>query len=145
MEAIVLKTSIDDQVLAMGRAFEDAFESYLRKVGRADEMVCECESRLSAFRVPRGSPGWLRLRQQACGAAIEEAHEAATAVEAIAKQIRTTPVTTIAGLMVKAKCLPFEMSVAAKPDTPREDWDWDVECLYAFIDELERLAFGRVS
>jgi len=127
----------DARLLLLGAEFDHAFERYLWCVVEADRVAAECEQRLTSFGVPTDSARWRRLYDMACGPWLENAREAGAAVDAVSRQIASIPATTVPGLLVKAKTLPFEV-------VERDDGD-RAETLHAFIDQVEAVAYGPMA
>ena len=127
----------DVRLLLLGIEFDHAFERYLRCIDDVNEVADDCRARLDTFGVPSGDDRWNRLFENACAPWLEAAREAGAAVETISRQIAAVPATTVPGLLVKAKTLPF--------DVVERDDDARSETLHAFIDQVEAVAYGPMA
>jgi len=136
--ALSIAGDADARLLLLGVEFEHAFERYLRCVGEANRVSAECDQRLTAFGVPADSARWHRLHDMTCGPWLENARDAGAAVDALSRRISAMPATTVPGLLVKAKTLPFVVVEQA-------DDDARAETLHAFIDQVEAVAYGPMA
>lgn len=135
--AISRNRNPDVRLLLLGMEFDHAFERYLRRIDDVNRVSDECKESLNAFGVPAGSERWNRLFENACAPWLENAREAGAAVDAVSRQIASIPATTVPGLLVKAKTLPF--------DVVERDDDGRAETLHAFIDQVEAVAYGPLA
>ncbi len=139
MEILLSNSRGDDRLLALGADFDRAFERYLWLISETNRVRKECEERLPLFGVtPDDATRWNRVIDNACAAWQDNAREAGADAEAISRQIAAIPATTVAGILVKARCLPFDI-------VERSDEDRQTELLHAFVDEVEAVAFGRLA
>jgi len=77
-------------------------------------------------------------RSVACDHFIDAVADAAGELDVLANRIRAIPAATIAGIAAKAATLQFDTSLyPEEPERPLRDWDWDVECLYLFVQEVK--------
>jgi hypothetical protein len=138
MRAALPKQLSDERLLTLGHQFDVAFERYLRRVTDANKVSMECEERLAVFNVPVGTARWQRIYDIACEPWLEAVREAGAAVADISRRIAAAPAETVAGLLVKAKTLPFDI-------IEQSDEELNAERLHAFIDQVELIAYGRPS
>lgn len=127
---------------ALGAEFGRLHARFLAAKKRADEAIATCEAKLKAAGIPVATDTWWSVRNSECDAAIKEWNNFGEAVEVVATKIRAAEASTAADLLVKARILPFDLSLQADHSEPRNEWNWDVECLQVFIEEMERFA-GR--
>ena len=73
-------------------------------------------------------------------AASEANNAALDEADAVANQIRAIPAQTFAGVLVKARVLMDVVIPAKDMEAPAELQNWDVQCFYGFLAELERMA-----
>jgi len=75
-------------------------------------------------------------------AAVEASNNALDSADEVANQIRAIPAQTFAGVLVKARVLMDVVIPAKDMEAPAELQNWEVQCFYGFLAELERMA-GR--
>jgi hypothetical protein len=138
MTAAMPQRNPDTKLLLLGVQFDHSFERYLRLISETNKVREECEGRLETFGVPRDSERWHRLLDITCSGWQDAARDAGDEVEALSRQIGAISATTVPGLLIKAKCLPFDI-------VERPNEDRNAEILHAFVDEIEAVAYGPTA
>lgn len=130
----------EERLQRLGIYFQAAFADHQRLIENATAAITQCEHRLAYFKVPTGSGRWSRLRDQACSQEFAAVLDSTARLRRTSRLIRSIPATTVAGLTIKARCLPFDTG----GNNHLEGSDGskvDVEALCGFIDEIGRLAY----
>ena len=140
----------DARLIALGREHDrlvSAWWPLWREMNRTAPLA-ECAVRKvqrTAGLRPLARGEFLAAHEAACHAsghqaACEANNDALDQVGEVANQIRAIPAKTPAGLLVKARVLMNVVIHAKDLDVPVELQNWDVQCFFGFIGELERMA-----
>lgn len=136
--------SPDEELIALAREFKLA-EATWKTVWE------ECERTLDDFESRNGDPRdhcpikdfpeYWQKRHAECEPSIEASADMAEVCDGIRKRLHAIPAKTIAGIAAKAETLQFDTSLYPKePERPINEWDWDVECLHLFVEEVSAMA-----
>ncbi|TPL75124.1 hypothetical protein [Mesorhizobium sp. B2-3-15] len=134
----------DEALVALAAQFEEHHTKY--RVIHA-----QCERTHSEFEEKHGEPErhlpfkdhreYWTLRHVQCDPITKECEDAAIVLDEIGKRMRAIPAHSVAGIAAKATTLQFDTSLYPdQPEAPLNEWNWDVECLHLFIEEVRRLA-----
>lgn len=130
----------EERLQRLGIYFQAAFADHQQLIENATAAITQCESRLACFKVPIGSGRWSRLRDHACSDEFVAVLDSTARLRRTSRLIRSIPATTVAGLTIKARCLPFDTGGSNQVEGSNGS-KVDVEALCGLIDEIERLAY----
>lgn len=109
---------------------------------RPDDQRVRGEARRSQGKMPiRPIKDYWKQRDLDCDPAIAALDEVSLVLDGIGNRMRAIPAQSIHGIAAKATTLKFDTGLYPEdPERPPKDWDWDVECLHLFVEDVRRLA-----
>jgi hypothetical protein len=124
----------------LGTEFDRLYAEWMTLRNASDEAHSKWmeEVKAKGIHPDRDKKAFWALENEIRANAVKLSNDALDALTPVTELIRSAPTLSVHDIAVKLRVLRFEMAV--HDDEPREDQDWDDQCMNGLIDEVHALS-----